>query len=175
VTEKEGRALGRALTLLVLAGVFAGCGSVYTSSQNASLIGLFEDEVDYDTPPIMVQAVRPEYPDIARKMGAEGVVRLKALIREDGKIGMVQIMESANPILTDAAITALRQSVFIPAKRAGQPCCGTVIIPFVFGSEENWARGRQGVVVEPAGGPEEYGLAPAEPEASPESSIKPSK
>jgi TonB family protein len=160
---------------LVVIGLCAGCGPVYTSRENAELIGHFEDEVDYDAPPVMVQAVRPEYPEIARKMGAEGIVRLKVLILETGEVGAVQIVESANPILVDAAITALRQSLFMPAKKGGQPCCGTVIIPFVFGSEETWAHNRRGLDVDRTGAPEENGLVPAEPPTSTQETFKPAK
>jgi TonB family protein len=136
---------------------------MYTSNENAELIGDFDDRLDFDVPPMLVRAARPEYPDIAQKMGAEGMVRLKALILEDGTIGGVQVEESANPILVDAAITALRESLFIPAKKAGQPCCGTVIIPFIFGSEEKWVSDLKGVDVDYTGAVEDIGFAPVEP------------
>jgi TonB family protein len=172
---KEGRALGRALTLLVLIGLCVGCGTVYTSKENAELIGDFDDQLDFDTPPVMVQAVRPEYPDIARKIGADGVVRLKALILETGEIGKIQIVESASPILVDAAVTALRQSQFMPARKDGEPCCGFVIIPFVFGQEDAWLRDRQGLPVDHSGAPKDKGFVPVEPPEPPAGSIKPAK
>lgn len=167
--------MGRALTVLGLIVLLAGCGTVYTSKENAELVGVFEDQMDYDTAPIMVQSVRPEYPEIARKMGVDGVVRLKALILEDGQVSKVQILESANPILVDAALTALRQSRFIPARKAGQPCCGTVTIPFIFGCEEAWMRDRKGLEVEHTGAPKDHGFVTVEPPEPPQRDIKPGK
>jgi TonB family protein len=167
--------LARALALLVSVGLLAGCGTVYTSKENAELIGDFEDILDVDVPPAMVSTVRPEYPDIARKMGAEGVVRLKALILEDGQVAKVQVIGSANPILVDSAITALRQSRFIPAKRDGEPCCGTLVIPFIFGKDETRVHDRMGLEVDHTGGPKDKGFVPVEPPEAPERDIKPGK
>jgi TonB family protein len=167
--------LGRALPLLVAICICAGCGSVYVSRENADLVGTVEDRIDYDSPPMMVQAVRPEYPDIARSMGAEGVVRLKALILEDGRVGKVQVMESANPALVDAALTALRLSSFSPAKKAGQPCLGTVVIPFVFGQDDEWLRTRQGLEFDEASHADDHGFVPVELPPPPEGDVRPGK
>jgi TonB family protein len=175
VRPKEVRALGRALALLVLATLCAGCATTYTSRENAELIGDFEEPADFDMPPVMVQAVRPEYPDIARKLGADGVVRLKALILETGEVGKVQILESASPILVDAAITALKKSQFMPATKDGEPCCGFVIVPFIFGNEGVVIRDWQGLEVDRTGAAQDRGILPVEPPEAPERDIRPGK
>ena len=167
--------MGRALTLLVVIGLCATCGPVYTSSENADLIGRVEDELDFDAPPVPVQVVRPDYPDIARKMGAEGVVRLKVLIREDGEIGGVEIVESANPLLVDAAVTALRQSLFSPARKGGQPCCGTLIIPYMFGAEDPWVEGLRSMDMDRTGAPVTSDDLTGKPPSSPKGDISSSK
>jgi len=127
--------LGRVLVVALVAAMLAGCGSL-TSRENADLLTEFDDMVDYDRPPVLVNAVSPDYPDIVREVGAEGRVIIKALVLEDGSVGAVQILESPNDILANQAITALRKSVFRPAMRDGRPCCATTIVPFVFDKGE---------------------------------------
>jgi TonB family protein len=156
-------------------GFCAACGPVYTSNENASLIGTIENEPDFDSPPVPIQMVRPEYPEIARKMGMEGVVRLKVLVLEDGDVGGIEIIESANPLLLDAAITALRQSMFSPARKSGRPCCGTVIIPFVFGKEESWAESLRGLNTDYSGAAVEDESLTNTYQANPERDIRAAK
>jgi TonB family protein len=128
--------------------MLVGCGSL-TSRENSDLISEFDDMVDYDRPPVLINAVSPDYPDIVREVGAEGRVILKALVLEDGSVGAVQIVETPNDILANQAITALRKSEFRPAVRDGRPCCATTMVPFVFdkgeagvGKRENYDAGR---------------------------------
>ena len=167
--------MGRALILLAVAGLGVGCGALLTGQEHTEILRQVDDVLDYDTPPMLVQAVRPEYPEVAREVGAEGRVVLKALILEDGQLGGVQIMESPNPILANEAITALRQSVFSPARKGGEPCCGTMVIPFVFDKDEGKAYGRSGMEVDRTGAPEEESSMPAELPESPEETIRPAK
>ena len=140
--------MGRVLVVALVTAMLVGCGSL-TSRENADLITEFDDIVDYDRPPVLVNAVSPEYPEIAREVGAEGRVRIKVLVLEDGSVGAVQIIESPNDILANQAITALRQSEFRPAVRDGRPCCATTVISFVFdkgeagvGRRESYEAGR---------------------------------
>lgn len=125
--------MGRVLVILLAAAVLVGCGSL-TSRENADLLGEFDDILDYDRPPVLVNAVSPEYPDIVREVGAEGRVILKVLVLEDGSLGAIQIVESPNDILANQAISALRKSEFRPAVRDGRPCRATTVVPFVFDS-----------------------------------------
>jgi TonB family protein len=141
--ELDRRPWALALLLAAAATALVGCGGALTSKENAKYLGDFEDIVDYDTPPILVSAVRPEYPEMARQVGAEGRVVLKVLVREDGTIGRIQILEMPNPILVDGAITAIRQSLFAPATRNGVPCCATMLIPFIFDKDDTYARKRR--------------------------------
>ncbi len=127
--------MGRVLVVALVTAMLVGCGSL-TSRENADIITEFDDIVDYDRPPVLVNAVSPEYPEIAREVGAEGRVRIKVLVLKDGSVGAVQIIESPNDILANQAITALRQSEFRPAVRDGRPCCATTVVPFVFDKDE---------------------------------------
>jgi TonB family protein len=134
------RSVACAIFLAAMAGVLGGCSGALTSKENAKYLAEFEDIVDYDTPPILVAAVRPEYPEMAREVGAEGRVTLKVLVLEDGRIGGIQILETPNPILVDGAITAVRQSLFAPATRDGAPCRATMLVPFIFDKDDTYAR-----------------------------------
>ena len=140
--------MGRVLIIALVTAMLVGCGSL-TSRENADLITEFDDINDYDRPPVLVNAVSPEYPDIVREIGAEGRVILKAMVLEDGSVGAVQIVESPNDVLANQAITALRKSEFRPAVRDGRPCCATTVVPFVFdkgeagvGTSESYDAGR---------------------------------
>jgi TonB family protein len=104
-------------------------------------------------------------------MGAEGMIRLRVLILETGDVGRIEIVESANPLLVDAAITALRQSEFSPAKKAGQPCCGTLVIPFVFGGEESWTDELRSIDVGSTGRPAGEAPLTGKPPTSPKEDI----
>ena len=167
--------MGRALILLAVTGLSVGCGGFLGGQEHTDILGQFDDVLDYDTPPLLIQTVRPEYPEIAREVGAEGRVLLKALILEDGALGGVQVVESPNPILTNEAITALRQSVFSPAMKAGEPCCGTMLIPFIFDKDEGRVYDRTGLEVDRTGVPEEDNYMPMDLPQSPEEQIKPGK
>lgn len=118
--------------LLVVLAVCLGCGHAFNKDGSADLVREIGDILNYDSPPTIVSAPKPEYPDFARDMGAEGKVLLKVLVLEDGKVGAVQVLESPHPILTGKAIDAVRQSLFAPATLAGQPVKATVVMPFVF-------------------------------------------
>jgi len=167
--------VGRALILLAVTGLCVGCGALFSGHDHADIIRQLDDIVDYDTPPMLVEAVRPEYPEVAREVGAEGRVVLKALILEDGQLGGVQVVESPNPILANVAITALKQSVFTPARKAGEPCCGTMVIPFIFEKDQGRGYTRTGLEVDRTGAPEEESYMPAELPGGPEEDIKPAK
>jgi TonB family protein len=161
--------------LLGVIGLVAGCGSAFTGQDNSDVLGKVEDMLDYDSPPVLVQAVRPEYPEAIREMGAEGEVILKALILEDGHLGRVEVLESPNPILTNQAIVALRQSVFIPAQKDGEPCCATMVVPFVFDKDRVQTFDRTGLEADRTGAPEEEDYMPKDLPRGPEQEIGPRK
>jgi TonB family protein len=167
--------MGRALILLALVGFGVGCGSAFTGQDHSDILGEFDDLLDYDSPPVLVQAVRPAYPEAVRELGAEGEVVLKALILEDGHLGGVEVMESPNPILTTVAVTALRQSLFMPAQKGGEPCCATMLVPFVFDKDEGMRYDRTGLEADRTGAPEEDDYMPREIPEGPQEQMGPSK
>jgi len=71
-------------------------------------------------PPVLILRVQPEYPEIARQARKEGDVILQAVIGTDGHVESVSILRS-EPLLDKAAMTAVSQWVYRPAKLHGLP------------------------------------------------------
>ena len=71
------------------------------------------------TPPKATKKQPAKYPDAARKQRMEGVVGLSILISETGSVIDVKITKSANAILDEAAVTAVKQWVYSPATKEG--------------------------------------------------------
>ena len=70
--------------------------------------------------PKKVYHVTPIYPPIALAARKERIVILEALIAEDGTVRNVRLLRS-EPLLDDAAITAVRQWRFTPTILNGEP------------------------------------------------------
>jgi protein TonB len=62
----------------------------------------------------------PEYPKIAKQTGAKGQVKLLATIGKDGRVKAVKVL-SGHPMLTSAAVEAVRQWVYKPTMLNGAP------------------------------------------------------
>ena len=75
-------------------------------------------EVSAVVPVKLVRRVAPVYPDIARRAHIGGTVVLNAVIRPDGKVGTVQVV-SGNPLLARAAVDAVQQWRYEPARLNG--------------------------------------------------------
>jgi len=65
-------------------------------------------------------ARRVKYPEMARRNGIEGIVLVGALIGKDGRIEKIQVIESDNEVLNSAAVKAVQETTFTPAKQNGQ-------------------------------------------------------
>lgn len=91
--------------------------------------------VVHEEEPIPIKKVRPAYPDFARNAGIEGEVIVRAEVFEDGSVGAVEIVKSLQSGpggLDEAAIQAVKQWTFIPAKNQGKPVAVWVIFPITF-------------------------------------------
>ena len=73
------------------------------------------------TPPELLREVRPEYTEEARRASVEGDVVLEIVVRSDGSVGDVKIVQGLGAGLDRRAIDAVRQWRFSPAKRFGAP------------------------------------------------------
>jgi TonB family protein len=82
-----------------------------------------EGEDGITLPVLFVNSGYPVYPEDARAARAEGRVLLRFVLRWDGTIGNVQVLSGVAgwPSLDRAAIDSVRQLVFQPAMKRGQP------------------------------------------------------
>ncbi len=69
---------------------------------------------------VLIYRKDAEYPKIARQTGAKGTVTLNATIGTDGNIKKVKVV-SGHPMLTNAAVEAVKQWRYRPTLLNGQP------------------------------------------------------
>ncbi len=75
----------------------------------------------------------PEYPGMSRRRGEQGRLTLKVVVNANGDAESVQLDKSSGfELLDKAAINAVKNWKFIPAKSNHQPVAGTVIVPVRF-------------------------------------------
>src|SRR5262245_31124133 len=72
-------------------------------------------------PPRLLQEVKAEYTDEARRAGTTGEVVLEIVVRRDGSVGDVKLLHGLGGGLNDRARQAVRQWRFSPATRQGSP------------------------------------------------------
>ncbi len=68
----------------------------------------------------LVKRVMPVYPPLARQMRLAGTVRLEGVISRAGRVINLQVV-SGHPMLTAAALDAVRQWVYSPTLLNGEP------------------------------------------------------
>ena len=73
------------------------------------------------TPPSVVREVRPDYTEEGRRRGIEGDVVLEIVVRRDGTVGDVKVLQGLGAGLDQRAIDAVRQWRFAPAQRLRVP------------------------------------------------------
>jgi len=103
-------------------------GSAADSEQILPKLGEF---VYVEEMPEAIRKVRPVYPEPARKADVEGVVKVRALLGQDGRVKDTRISKSIPP-LDRAAATAVRQWTFKPARAHGKPVAVWVEVPVSF-------------------------------------------
>lgn len=83
--------------------------------------------------PSVVNEVKPDYPQIARDFGIEGLVLVRVLVGTNGRVLEVRLSEKQQvPMLNDAALAAARKWVFTPGLANGRPVTCWTAIPFRF-------------------------------------------
>lgn len=68
----------------------------------------------------VLEKAEPEYPAEARDAGVEGDVVLHVIVGRDGAVAEVEVL-SGHPLLTDAALEAVRRWKFRPYELDGAP------------------------------------------------------
>ena len=68
-----------------------------------------------------VNCAKPSYPPIAKQARIQGAVVLSAVIAKDGTVEKLTVISSANPLLTPAAMDAVKKWVYIPTILNNEP------------------------------------------------------
>jgi protein TonB len=85
----------------------------------------------YDQPPRAVKFVRPRYPQQAFDQKLEGTVIVEFVIGVDGRVASPRVIRSV-PLLDAAALEAVRQWLFWPARKRGHPVPAVSRAPVYF-------------------------------------------
>ncbi|MCF8262407.1 MAG: energy transducer TonB [Melioribacteraceae bacterium] len=73
-----------------------------------------------------------EYPEEAKKENIQGKVIVEAVIGVDGKVESATILKSENSALDNAALTAVKKTLFEPGMDKGKTVKAKVVIPIKF-------------------------------------------
>ena len=94
-------------------------GSAVSLDSSGSLFGT----IDVDELPELKGDFRPRYPEALRHAGLSGVVQLQYVIGSDGRMDdrSIRVLSSSHPAFLFAALQALRDARFKPARRGGRP------------------------------------------------------
>lgn len=82
-------------------------------------------------PAKLVKKVQPDYPAEAQEKRIEGTVKLQVIVRKDGSVTVQNVVEG-DPVLSPAAIEAVRQWRYEPCLLNGQPIEVQTTIDLVF-------------------------------------------
>jgi len=91
--------------------------------------------VPFEEAPVILRRVPPVYPESLRRLRMQGTVILEAEILTDGSIREIEVYRSlmaGEGGFDEAAIQALRQWQFQPARSGGRPVACWIRIPIVF-------------------------------------------
>lgn len=76
---------------------------------------------------------KPAYPPLSRRMGEEGKAVLRVFVDASGRPGKLEIQHSSGfPRLDQAALQAVAQWHFVPARQGGEALAAWVLVPLVF-------------------------------------------
>jgi periplasmic protein TonB len=128
--------------IIILAAVFvfaAGCIKNARASNPGSPDSLNKEEfkVEAEQMPSPVggmAAIQEEikYPAEAKEKNIQGKVFVEAYINEEGDVVFAEVTKSVNPLLDNAAINAIKEIKFIPAKDKENEVKIKIVIPIVF-------------------------------------------
>jgi len=91
---------------------------------------------DIDAVPL--KPIAASYPASARRLGQQGLVKIRADIDAQGSVAADQISVSSGfAALDNAALDAVKNARFLPAMRNGKPVPSTIVIPIRFALSAN--------------------------------------
>lgn len=125
--------IAEAVEQVASGGVPGGTGTDATGSPGQAPAAAAPAGSAYDERPRVLKKVDPEYPQLAKMTGVEGIVVLAVLIDESGNIEDIEVVKSlGNTGCDEAAVEAVKQWQFAPATRQGKPIAARVTLPVLF-------------------------------------------
>jgi TonB family protein len=91
--------------------------------------------VRFEEAPVVLRGANPTFPEHLRRIGSQATVILEVEILIDGSIGEIEVLVSSRSGVggfDEAAIAAVRQWEFQPARNGGQPVACWIRIPINF-------------------------------------------
>lgn len=88
-----------------------------------------------DRGPTAIRPESPDYPKKLRRKKVEGVVIVEVVIGTDGKVETAEAVESPDERLSELAVAAAREWLFLPALKDGQAVEARVRLPFTFAAK----------------------------------------
>jgi TonB family protein len=87
---------------------------------------------DLDSIPIILNVVKPIYPEEAKNAKIEGKIKVKAWIDEKGNPLLAVILESSNKLFNEQSLIATMNSSLKPAIKNNKPVGSWIIVPYEF-------------------------------------------
>ena len=99
------------------------------------------------TPVQLLEGPKPEFPPGLKAKGEEGSAKIRIVVDETGAVGDAEVVTETHPFFGMAAMDAVKQWKFRPARDESGPVSQTVVVPinFTLSAEEkiNAAVGRE--------------------------------
>lgn len=89
-------------------------------------------ESSFDEAPTPLQTRAPAYPQDLKRDGVSGIVSITVTIDESGNVTKAVVAKSSHAGFEQAAIEAVSQWKFKPAKKSGQAVAVSVVLPVRF-------------------------------------------
>ena len=112
---------------MLMAMVFSGS----VSAQQMYFSYEYKFEPAMITEPPELGGLEVDYPEIARKNGIEGTVRVSATLGEDGKVRDIAIIDNLGHGTGEAVAAGLQRFTFKPAKFQGKPTAMKITVNYV--------------------------------------------
>lgn len=87
---------------------------------------------DFDERPVPVKAVAPKYPEEMRREKITGIVTLRLVVDENGDVIEKSVTKSTRSDFDGAALAAIDQWKFKPARKGGAAVRATITLPIKF-------------------------------------------
>jgi TonB family protein len=113
-------------------GAGVGPGSSYPSEYNKPQDSQSNVARTVDSRPVLLNSVRPQYTDEARKNKVTGIVVVRVLVDETGEVKQVRVVRGLPDGLTEKAVEAAYKAKFKPAMKDGKAVAHYVALNIEF-------------------------------------------